>query len=100
VIGGPDLSRDWAVPPTATERRPQTYRLSWWPVATVRRRALFRLVTGDDRAELEEIVTTVAIDEETTQTHRATDVDVDEIPDALLALLEADGVQPVRCDPA
>jgi hypothetical protein len=92
---------DWSTPPAKGELTEdgQRYRLTWFPSSSIRKVALFRIVT-DDRVALLQHVRTIRV-QQRGRTGGDTDPDagLEEIPAKLLAIVRDDGVEPAEEDP-
>lgn len=89
---------DWSTPPAKGELTEdgQRYRLTWFPSSSIRKVALFRIVT-DDRVALLQHVRTIRV-QQRGRTGGDTDPDagLEEIPAKLLAIVRDDGVEPAE----
>ena len=88
----PDYLLDGAVPKVTWERSTTGGRLSWWPTRRVRKVALFRTITDDGVTVLQEIYEIQTTQRGEPRSERLPNPQLDDIPEAFIQLVEADGL--------
>ncbi|OTE99118.1 hypothetical protein [Halorubrum sp. SD683] len=87
-----DLLDDHGIPKVRWERSSTGGRLSWWPTRARRKVALFRTITDDGVTVLQDIYEIRTTQRGEPRSERVDDPQLDEVPDPLLRLVEADGL--------
>lgn len=86
----------WSVPRAHGEHLDGRFQLTWWPAPKQTNKALFELDTNDRRATLLYIARITTRQRGETRTKRDTNPSLDDIPNALLTMMEKRGITPVE----
>lgn len=98
-IANSDLDGEWTVPPASGELATgdsTRYRVTWHPAPRRVHIALFHVVTDDNVAILQHIRRIDTAGSDAADASLSEDVELSDVPAALLALVRADGFEPAE----